>query len=48
MCGAIIEAVCYAINNRSYTYYEVCSGDGVHVTKVVMPGRIQEANHVEG
>ena len=48
MCGAIIEAVCYAINGRSYTYYEVCSGDGVHITKVVMPGsKTQEASHAQ-
>ncbi len=39
MCGSIIEAVCYTINNRSYVYYEVCSGDGVHITKVVIPGQ---------
>jgi hypothetical protein len=41
-CGALIEAVPYVVNNRSYVYFEVCSGDGVHVTKVIMPAQEQE------
>ena len=38
MCGAIIEAKTYTINNRSYVYWEVCDGSGAHQAVVVMEG----------
>ena len=38
MCGSVIEAIVYAVNNRNYMYFEMCSGDGVHKARTVIPG----------
>ena len=49
-CGALIEAVPYVVNHHSYAYFEICAGDGVHLSKVLMPAQAQqpeeEASHV--
>ncbi len=37
MCGALVEATAYTINNRRYAYFEVCEGDGRH-RNTIMPG----------
>ena len=42
MCGTLIEAKAYSINGRNYVYWEICDGDGRHITSVVP----QEAGHV--
>ena len=43
-CGALIEGVPYMVNNQGYVYFEICSGDGVHLTKVIMPAQEQEVH----
>ena len=45
MCGAVIEAIPYTVNGRCYAYFEVCSGDGVHLSHIVMPAHPVEASN---
>ena len=32
MCGSAITPRPYEVNGRAYLYFEICSGDGAHVT----------------
>ena len=41
MCGTLIEAKAYVVNGRNYVYWEICAGDGQHLTSIVP----QEASH---
>ena len=44
MCGTLIEAKPYSVNDRNYVYWEICAGDGQHHTS----GLPAEACHAEG